>query len=396
MNIHIHTLEKSKIIEIYSQTTTILLDTGATLEENEVMLVPKLKEQHEFKYADAIFLTRQNTDHATTLPAYISNLPIYSSKTTAQIALAAEKYKAKKPFLIEDYYKDCETITIGDISVTPVLVDTEEYDGYALIIESHNKTIVYTGDYKATARVDFEALMDKFPKDIDVLICHEGMIAKADINPISQRMLEESTMDLIAAHTGPVFVLQSPADIDKSNFIYDMALATKRVYLQDLYATQIAMSMDNLMPNSDTWSNVKTYLLTGYKPDHPRYKAFTKLPRVSKSDIEKEYFIMAVRGSMKKFFKTLSQSMSLKDCLLINTLTGDMAEDARDLVAFARNKSMPVHGARPSGHAQAKALKTLIERTNPRKIAPLSTSNVNWLRNECPRISVLTNEDIYC
>ena len=396
MNIKIHPSLKGKIVEIFSESTRILLDYGTTLEENEVLLVADLKKLHEFENIDGIFLSHHNTDHATTLPALIEGVPIYSSHLTAQVALAAEAHKSKKPFNVEGYYKNKKTITVGDIKVTPLSVGDESQNAYALLIENRNKCVLFAGDYKANSQVSFEKMVSLLPVKVDVLLCFEDMITDYDINVVTERDVEEQIFKIIDAAQGPVFVLQAPTDFERIKTVYYASQRAKRVYLEDLYMAQIANATDKLIPNPANWQGVKAYLTTGYKDEHFRYQTFKAQPRFDKSDIAKENFVMSMRISMKKYLKMLDQLRNLKDGVIINALPDDQLKASKEFLSFAQTKGLTVEYVRTSGHAGAKALKHLIEYTNPKKIVPLNQKNLYWLRRECPEFKILDETDIYC
>ncbi|MEG2038655.1 MAG: MBL fold metallo-hydrolase, partial [Oscillospiraceae bacterium] len=124
--------KNNTIIEIATAKTKILLDGGVNLEENEVLVPTELQSQYDFSDINAVFLSHYHTDHITMAKGLLENVPVYTSKLTGKIALAAEKYKAKKPFSFSGYYVSGETIAIGDIKVTPYLVDDTIHEAYLL------------------------------------------------------------------------------------------------------------------------------------------------------------------------------------------------------------------------------------------------------------------------
>ncbi|MEG2039272.1 MAG: hypothetical protein RRZ73_06060, partial [Oscillospiraceae bacterium] len=267
-----------------------------------------------------------------------------------------------------------------------------------LFIEGDGKSIMYTGDFRANGRKSFEEMLANLPKKADVLICEGGVITEDDINLVTERDIEEQAAELIAGKKGPVFILQSVTDFDRSSTMFRASKRNKRVFLQDLYTSQTAVAMGKAMPNSAGWTGVRTYLTTGYKPEHFRYKMFTELPRANKADIETQKFTMCIRTSMKKYMKTLAQAMRFKDGIIINTLQGDdfKSEDTKAFLAFAEDKGLEVVTMRSSGHGNARALKALAEAIKPNIIIPLDIKNTKWLANEYPNISVLSDDLVQC
>ena len=274
------------LIEISTAKTKIILDGGMNLEENEVLFLKDLQEQYDLVGIDAVFLSHYSTDHITTARGLLDNVPVYASRLASKIALAAEDYKAKKPFPFAGYYTHATPITVGDVSVTPYLVDSPVCEGYLLLIEGEGKSVLYTGDFRANGRKSFEEMLANLTQKVDVLLCERGVLTERDTSLITERDVEEQAAKLIEESNGPVFVLQSVTDFDRGATLLYAAKRNKRIFLQDLYAAHIAVAADKAMPNPVGWVGIKAFLTTGYKPEHPRYKMFAEMPRMSRATIE--------------------------------------------------------------------------------------------------------------
>lgn len=400
MNITIHraTSPDSMLIEISTAKTKIILDGGVNLEENEVLVLAELQAHYALTGVDAAFLSHYSTDHITMARGLLDDVPVYGGKLASSIALAAEGYKAKKPVQFAGYYAHGTPIVVGDITVTPHLVDIPDCEGYLLLIEGEGKRVLYTGDFHANGRKSFEEMLAGLPQTVDVLLCERGVLTERDISLVTERDLEEQAAKLIEATKGPVFVLQSVTDFSRAATFLYAAKRNNRVFLQDLYTAHIAAAAGKAMPNPVGWAGVKAYLTTGYKPEHPRYKLFAEMPRMSKTTIVEQAFVMCVRPTMKKFMKTLALSMPLKHGLVINALPdeGGGSADPQTYLAFAEKMGMAVVPLRVSGHANALALKTLIETVKPTKLVPLVRQNAGWFRAEHPTLTVVTGDNIQC
>ncbi|MEG2597253.1 MAG: hypothetical protein RR977_02400, partial [Oscillospiraceae bacterium] len=285
-----------------------------------------------------------------------------------------------------------------DIKVTPYLVDDSMYEGYLLLIEGDGKRVIYTGDFRANGRKKFEEMIQGLPLEVDVLICEEGIIGDEDINSVTERDLEEQASALIANKKGPVFILQSVTDFDRTTTIFRAAKRNKRIFLEDLYMSEIAVSAGKAMPNPSGWNGTKAYLTTGYQPEHFRYQMFRALSRVNKTDIETQKFVMCLRPSMKKYMKTLSQSIRFKDGVIINAMPSEQmkSEEVETYLAFAVKKGLELVSLRNSGHADAKALRVLIEAVHPKKLLPFSVKNARWFVREYPKLAVISSNEVEC
>ena len=99
----------------------------------------------------------------------------------------------------------------------PFLVDHSAFDAYALLVEADDKRVYYSGDFRAHGRKAalFERMIERPPKDIDVLLMEgttigragtsEGFATEADLEREFVRGVQGNgghplRMDLVAEH----------------------------------------------------------------------------------------------------------------------------------------------------------------------------------------------------
>jgi len=377
MNIKIHRGADSTgetLIEISTEKTSILLDMGVN---QEGVVQPNTLSDLVIPRFDAVFLSHMHTDYIG-----LTNKTIYVSQLTAKIIEAAHTYNMEKAPVFSGFYQDRTLISVGDITVTPILVDSEAYDAYLFLIEGEGKRILYTGDFHANGRKSFEEMLENLPVKIDALLC-EGMgLTKADENSINERDLEEKAAELMGKKTGPVFVLQSPTDVDRTSTLFHAARRCDRIFLEDLFMANLADAIGNIIPNPNGSVGVNAFLTTGYQPEHIRYQMFRKLNRIDKDKIVSQKFVMCVRTNMKKYMKSLSQSMRFYDGLLFVSFESGEQPEIEDFIKFAKSKGLEIVFLRKSGHGDARALQSLVSTVHPAKIMPLLSENVNWFVGE--------------
>lgn len=398
MNIKIYrsSEQRNAIIEIFTSKAKILLDGGINLGENEVFHLPDLQTQYDFSNTNAVFLSHYMADYITLVHGLLENVPVYAGRLTGRITAAAAKYKAIKPYDFAGFYESGVPIMAGDIRVTPYLIDDPIFDGYLLLIEADGKKVLYTGDYRANGRKRFEDMLKSLPEKVDALICERGVIAKEDVNLVTERNVEETAAKLIGDKNGPVFILQDLTDFERATTMFFAAKRNKRIFLEDLYLSQLACAAGDAMPNPTGWANVRAYLTTSYKEDHFRYKMFTELPRLSKSEFGTQKYVMCIRTNMKKFMKSLFQLKGFGGGLIINALPEESCGSAatQEFLSFAAGKGLQVVTLHSSGHADAMALKALVDTVKPAKILPVAVQEVPWLANEYAKIPVVAQNAI--
>ncbi|MFI3226887.1 MAG: hypothetical protein R3Y09_05665 [Clostridia bacterium] len=396
MQIKIH--RKHKIIEIFTQKTKILLDGGINLEENEVIFLKDVQEDLAIDRVDGIFLSHYKTDYVTTTKGLFEDVKFYAGELTASIFAKSLEYKSKKLIEYAEVFENRKEITVGDIKITPYLVDLPKYNGYMFLIQSADKSILYTGDYRANTRTSFQEVLAKLPKEIDVLICENCTISKFDINLVTEYDIKMQITEKIKATEGPVFVIQDVTDFDRAMSVFSAATTNDRVYLEDLYMAQIGQGAEYAMPNPVDFKNTFAYIKNGYREDHYRYKMFTKQARMIKTDLLNNDFVMNVRPSCKKYLKSLFQTMKFKSGLLILTVPYYMerTREIREFIEFMESKKIEVMVIKNSGHANAKAVKELANVVNPRKIVPIIASDASVLYKEYPNSTIIKDDEVWC
>ena len=107
----------------------------------------------------ALFFTHYHGDHIGKIADALPDLPIYVGKTALEIFKCLEEKLSyiPDPNKAEKHKKNLERIqtintfealhriTIGGITVTPLVVDHSAFDAYMFIVEADNKRILHTG-----------------------------------------------------------------------------------------------------------------------------------------------------------------------------------------------------------------------------------------------------------
>ena len=389
MNIQIHRPKNSAgetLIEISTAKTKILLDCGINLDDNAL---PAACENLKIADYNAVFLAHAHTDYAG-----LTGETVYLSQLTGKIITAANTYRMKKTPEFAGFYQDRKSISIGDITVTPILIDYEDYDAYLFLIKGPGKSILYTGDFHANGRKSFEEMLKNLPDKVNVLLCEGLGLTGEDIALVTERDLEEQITEAVGNRTGPIFVLQSVTDIDRTNTVFHAAKRNHRLFLEDLYMANINDAIGNIVPNPNGFVGVKAFLTAGYRAEHIRYQMFEKLNRVDKNALTSQKFVMCIRTNMKKYLKSLSQSVRFYDGVLLVSLPVGEHQQAAEFVKFAQDKGLEIKNLHTSGHADARALESLVAAVHPAKIVPVQLQNANWFVGEFHGTDVIKEDSI--
>ena len=85
------------IIEVYTETTRIILDAGANMDEKRASIsVPKIPGLFEGTPAyDAVFISHYHSDHMGLAEHVLDGIPIYMGKSAYMVKRPLDAYKAQ-------------------------------------------------------------------------------------------------------------------------------------------------------------------------------------------------------------------------------------------------------------------------------------------------------------
>lgn len=372
------------IIEIATETTHILFDIGLELDSEKNKARPNIKGLFDTKSYDAVFVSHYHSDHLGLAYEINKQIPLYMGEASYKIIHASDIYKGNKTLDVAGYLKHKTPILVGDISVTPFLCDHSAFDSYMLMAESQGERILYTGDFRSNGRKPSEWLLGQLPTNVDTLISEGTTLSRENFVSESEMELEEQVVKAIKNVSGPVFVLQSSMNIDRIVTMYLAAKRSDRIFLEDLYMSEITNAIGGSIPNPSVqgFDDVRCFLTTGYKKEHFRYRLFDKYQakKISKNQISKSHFVMCVRSSMFRYIKSLSEKISFTDGLLIYSFWSGyrLQPEMKAFLEECEQLGLKIITMHTSGHADKETLIRLIKWTKPKTIVPVHTENAIW------------------
>lgn len=372
------------IIEIATDSTRVLFDVGLELDDEKNKVKPNIDGLFETKGFDAIFVSHYHSDHLGLAYEINKLIPLYMGEPSYKIIRASDIYKGKKTLSVAGYLKHKMSILVGDITVTPFLCDHSAFDSYMLMAESHGERILYTGDFRSNGRKPFGWLLSQLPTDVDTLICEGTTLSRENFVSETEKDLEERVVEAIKNVSGPIFVLQSSMNIDRIVTMYRAAKRSKRIFLEDLYMSEITNAIRGSIPNPSIqgFDDVRCFLTTGFKKEHYRYQLFDKYKykKISRVQISESRFVMCIRSSMIRYIRLLSEKMSFYDGLLIYSFWSGykLQPEMKDFLDDCKQLGLKIITMHTSGHADKETLSKLIEWTKPKTIVPVHTENAQW------------------
>ena len=376
MKIHIHRGQNQiggSIIEISSREARIFLDIGIELDEDKEIEVPQIDGLFCGKTnCDAVIISHYHSDHIGLADYLLSDIPVYMGNDAYKVMRAAYDYRDIdinfEPILIED----CKEFIIRDIKITPILCDHSAFDSYMLLIECDGEKTLYTGDFRANGRMDFDKLLERVPCVDNLIIEGTTLSREESVENIPEEKLEEIAVEYLKKHKGPVFMMMSAMNIDRVITAKNIAKRTDRVFLEDIYTADITTSIDM------TTENTRIFM-TGGDKQYEKLKKYSDI-KIGKNEISKTPFIMSVRSSMKNYLLKLNELVSFENGVLFYGMWKGYLEkpQTKEFIEFMESKGVKVHILHTSGHADSNTIDKLIKDVKPKRIIPVHTENAEW------------------
>lgn len=127
---------------------------GITYKKQESAKEYKNEYKYKYKY-EAVFFTHSHGDHMGRICDILPGIPLYMGEATKLFQQTIAKYTRNQQMtkLLNDStfvhtFSPNKTITIGNIKVTPYMVDHSAYDSYMFLIETPDKRVLHTGDFR--------------------------------------------------------------------------------------------------------------------------------------------------------------------------------------------------------------------------------------------------------
>jgi ribonuclease J len=241
-----------------------------------------------------------------------------------------------------------------------------------LFAEACGERILYTGDFRATGRKSFPALLKKLPSGVDLLI-REGTHEGSDILSETEAALEKRIAYELKRREGkPVFVLFSATNTDRLTTLYKAARRSGRILLTDPVQSLTAAAAGRKFPRPGT-PGVYAFTSSGDRRSYSLLKGFEK--RLGKKAIAKKSFLMCVRASMGSYLKKLSELTPFEGGALVYSTWEGYASmpQTSDFLALCASLGLETVFLHTSGHADAAAVKALVSRVSPRRVQIVHT-----------------------
>lgn len=381
-------------------TTRIMIDYGMSL--------PGAEKKEEYKHdwerepVDAVLFTHYHGDHAgrfleipTKTRLYLGGasrqvmINIYQALTRARDQRTASSAREALAVLRDDAriveVKRDTPMNIGPVTVTGYEVDHSACDAYMYLIETPDKTILHTGDFrghgyrgKALLPMTNWYIRRNGRREVDILITEGTMLNRRSEKVKTEAELQAEAREYFREHNY-AFLICSSTNLDSLASFYQAA-RRNGMYLyiyNDYVCQQLRMFTELAGAKTDLYRFEKAYVL---RPDQELHQKAWDKPRKQK-DLMREHGFLALIKSEDFCEKSINEFLDVKPVIVYSMWDGYLDPEKAAYIpqwdAFLKRqqaKGVEVKHLHTSGHATAEQLAQLIRAVNPKEaIYPIHT-----------------------
>lgn len=386
------------------KTWRIMIDYGENLRGSN---------HEDFSYpwddepVDAVFFSHYHGDHIGRILEIPEDIPLYMGEFTRQVMentyralsltnknniqykkaldLFTKSNRLKTFSLSGKTYspiKDIPTFTIR-----PFFVDHSAYDAFMFLIESPDKTVLYTGDFRDHGRLGKGILptvntylKERGRRDVDILITEGTMLTRLESKVLSEFEMQARLEELFSKHRH-CFVLCSTTNFDSlTSFIKAGEAKGLRAYT---YSKYLQIQLRSFSAQAGLYSNAFKFRdIYTLDLDRKLKSKYWSEPKSQEDLLREKGFVAFIKGKAycEKF---IDPFLDLKPIIIYSMWKGylDPTKVAynSDLAAFIKRqeaKGIEVIYLHTGGHASPDFLAKFMNEVDPREaIIPIHSED---------------------
>jgi ribonuclease J len=412
-------------VEIWTDTTRIVVDFGLPLVNPDKTpfdaralekatsqdliaqgILPDIPGLFEPGGNSALILSHAHADHYGLMNHLHPDCPVYLGRATQKIIEISAIFQNKTWAVTKPHhFESGKSFLIGDIEVTPYLMDHSAFDAYAFMIKSGGRSLFYSGDFRLHGRKSgvFEWFCRNVQPGVDYLLLEGTSVGHGDKSHRSERDVETEYITCFKETQGINLVYTSGQNIDRLVSIYRACLQTGKTLAIDFYIAHVLRKLADLgakipYPSPD-YPLIKVFFpyrlsqmicKAGRIDLLHRYRGY----KITKEEINDRAgnIVMLVRPSMQSDLDRITNLAG--GSFIYSMWTGYKADEkTRTFIENLKEKGLTSRDIHTSGHADHEALQRMIDVLKPKMLVPIHTFGADQYQAQFTDVEVLCLQD---
>jgi ribonuclease J len=397
-------------VEVWTDTSRIVIDLGMPLvnpdqtpfdsretdkrSREELIrdgILPDISSLYEEGSNTALLISHAHQDHYGLMKYIDPSCPVWLGFGT-QLLIELTNTFVDNKWAIQNahHLKHDKKINIGDMQITPYLMDHAAFDAYAFLIEAGGKSLFYSGDFRLHGRKGnmFEWFSSNFDKKTDYLLLEGSTIGRTEKPFPTESELEDEFVETFKKTKGINLMYVSGQNIDRLVTIYRACKKSGKIFLIDFYIANVLKTLNKKanknipFPSVETFPEIKVYYpgrLTNRMKQLGK-DAETVYPfavhKIGKDKLDEmaDNLVMVVRPSVQNDLERYLHKYN-DGCFSYSMWEGyrNKPGQTKDFLDFISSKGMPIKHIHTSGHADLSGLKRMVETVKPKHLVPIHT-----------------------
>lgn len=412
-------------VEVWTQTSRIIVDFGMPLvnadktpfdskELSEISIqrliengtLPNIQSLYQPDTNTVLILSHAHQDHYGLINYLHKDCQVYLGKATQKLIEITNVFTNKNWVISNpNHFESGKLFTIGDIEITPYLMDHSAFDAYAFMIKANGKSLFYSGDFRIHGRKAkaFDWFSHNVERNVDYLLLEGTTIGRSDQNFPTETEIETEFVETFKQTKGINLIYTSGQNIDRLVSIYKACKRTGRTLAIDFYIANILKDLAELGAKipypSSNFPELKVffpYRLSRMISNQGNEKLLYRFKdyKITKEEIDKQFdkIVMIVRPSM---LSDLEHIKKLNNGVFIYSMWSGYKKEksTKDFIEALINKGMTEKEIHTSGHADQDGLKRMVDVLKPKNLVPIHTFEGNEYENVFKNVKVLRLKD---
>jgi len=424
MNLTIHRGTKEiggSCVEVSTSNTRIIIDVGLPLvDQNREMFdrsimrgktlpqlvdakvvpdVPGLFTQGASR-PDAILLSHAHLDHVGLLEHTPEDIPVYATAGTSKMMLAGAVFAGQKALKRDRHreIKSREPFNVGDIKITPYVVDHSCYGAVAFLVEADGKKLLYSGDLRWHGRKPgmLNSLVEEVaPMGIDALVMEGTHFGSKRPPRKTEYQLEDEIVEHIKTADGLVLASFSPIDVDRLVTYLKSSIRSGRTFVADAYTAFVMhlVHKEIKLPDPKSADCIKVYFNEHFqRRGSQKIKSMFESNRVSLGEViaASEEHVLCFRPSNLRL--DFDGRIPPETRLLYSYWHGYLEKEdwinVRNQIETVDGDFIPAH---TSGHIYVEDIVRFVESVGAKSVFPIHSFNASFFGGRFSNSQVLND-----